>query len=121
MNQSHLAHNGFLEKLPYDIISNIFLYLGQQDCLNCMATCCDWYDIIPQFTKANWKTLLLDKKGISQLQEQNFRKHVKRVLFQDVQGNLLSKMMQKLLDYECTDIESLGKNIILKKNDNEMD
>ena len=101
--------NGFLEKLSYDIISNIFLYLGQQDCLNCMATCREWYYRIPQFTQANWKTLQIDTNGISQRHRQNLGKHVKRVLFDDVPEDLLSKMMQKLLECGCDEIESLGK------------
>ncbi|KAG2218184.1 hypothetical protein INT45_003610 [Circinella minor] len=107
MNQSNITHVGLLEKLPYDIISNIFLYLDQQDCLNCMATCRDWYDLIPQFTQANWKTIQLNSDGMSQYQERNLGKHVKHVKFDGIPENELSTMMQKLLDFECTEIESL--------------
>ena len=108
MNQSPITHVRLLEKLPYDIISNIFLYLDQQDCVNCMRTCREWYELIPQFTKANWETLRLGEV-ITHCHERNFGKHVKHVIFNGVPENELSTMMQKLLDFECTEIESLGK------------
>ena len=103
-----MAHVGLLEKLPYDIISKIFLYLHQKDCLNCMATCRQWYDLIPQFTQANWETIRFNSDGIRAYQEHNLGKHVKHVSFDYVPKHLLSKMMQKLLDFDCTEIESLG-------------
>ena len=112
MNQPSNVHIGFLKKLSYDIISNIFLYLDQQDCLNCMATCRDWYDHIPQYTEDNWETLQLNKNGVTQLQERNLGRHVKHVLFYNVQADILSITMQRLLDCGCSEIESLGKNII---------
>ena len=116
MNQSRSVTNGLLEKFTYDLISNIFyIYLDQQDCLNCMATCHAWYELIPQFTQANWKTLQLDKKGISLRQGQNLGKHVKHVLFKGVSEYLLSDTMQQLLDYGCDEIESLGKVYIKPK------
>ena len=114
MNESYIVNNVFLEKLPYDIISYIS-YLDQEDARFCMSLCREWYHRIPQFTHAKWKTLRLDQKGISPFQKRNLGKHVKYVLFQDVEADLLSKMMQKLLDYECTEIESLGKYYIEKK------
>ena len=109
MDPSSIVRIGFLKKLSYDIISEIFLYLNQEDCLNCMATCREWYARIPQYTQANWETLHLDQNGITQPEERNLGKHVKHVLFYYMQADLLSKMMQKLLDCGCTEIESLGK------------
>ena len=109
MNQSSIVNNGFLKKNSYDIISNIFLYLSQQDCLNCMATCREWYDDIPQFTQANWKTLQLDNKhGMTRRQERNLGKHLQHVSFEFVAEDVLSKMIQRLLDCGCTEIESLS-------------
>ncbi|KAI7854582.1 hypothetical protein BDC45DRAFT_507609 [Circinella umbellata] len=107
MNQSSIVHNGFLEKLSYDIISNIFLYLDQQDCLNCMAVCRQWFELIPHFTEDKWETLRLDGNGINHYQKLNLGKHVKHVFFDGVPEDLLSNMMQKLLDSECTEIEFL--------------
>ncbi|KAI7854593.1 hypothetical protein BDC45DRAFT_118980 [Circinella umbellata] len=119
MQQSSIVHNGFLEKLPYDIISNIFLYLDQQDCVNCMATCPEWYDLIPQFTQANWETISLYSDGISQYQERNLGKHVKHVKFDNVPEGVLLNMMKKLLDRECTKIESFGKILYAKTKKSE--
>ncbi|KAI7847303.1 hypothetical protein BDC45DRAFT_526540 [Circinella umbellata] len=107
MTQSSILPTEFLEKLPFDIISKIFLYLSQQDCLNCMKTCRLWYDLIPQFTKANWETLYFDGESIDQMIERNLGKHVKHVYFKYHGGHGLFNMMKKLLDYECTEIESL--------------
>ena len=114
MNHSRIVHKGFLEKLSFEIISNIFRYLNQVDCFNCMATCREWYERIPQFTQDNWKALQLDEKGISQHQVRNLGKHVKHVSFNDVGKYLISGMMQKLLDCEWDGIESLGKILYLR-------
>ncbi|KAI7854583.1 hypothetical protein BDC45DRAFT_507610 [Circinella umbellata] len=115
MNQSPITHVRLLEKLPYDIISNIFLYLDQQDCVNCMRTCREWYELIPQFTKANWETLRFGEV-ITHCHERNFGKHVKHVIFNGFRGPWLSKMIQRLLDCGCTQIKSLGKRLYRKRD-----
>ena len=80
-----------------------------------MATCREWYDCIPQFTKDNWKTLRLGNHDISLLQERNLGKHVKHVIFQDVREEVLSEKMEKLLDCGCDEIGSLGKILYRKR------
>ena len=94
MDQSCIVHSRFLRKLPYDIICNIFLYLDRQDCLNCMATCREWYDKVSQYTEDKWKTLQLGQDGITQRQERNLGKHVKHILFTRLPEDSLSNMMQ---------------------------
>ena len=115
MNQPSIINNGFLKNNSYDIISNIFSYFDQQDCLNCMETCREWYDLIPQYTEANWKIVDFVGNGISQRQERNLGKHVKHASFELVSECFLPKMMQQLLDCGCTEIESLGKILYKRK------
>ena len=50
MDQARIVNNGLLGKFPYNIISNIFLYLDQRDYLNCMGTCRGWYDSVRKAT-----------------------------------------------------------------------
>ena len=106
MNQPSIVNNGFLKNDSYDIISNIFVYLDQRDCLNCMATCREWCDDIPQFTQDNWKTISFEGTEISEHQKRNLGKHVKDVTVCFDSG---ATMIQQLLDCGCTEIESLGK------------
>ena len=54
---------------------------------------------------------------LANFKKKNLGKHVKHVLFDGVPEDLLSKMMQKLLDCGCDEIESLGKILYRKKEE----
>ncbi|KAI9275760.1 hypothetical protein BDA99DRAFT_496392 [Phascolomyces articulosus] len=47
----------FLNKLPYDIIHNIFSRLSQQDCLECMVVSTLWFQLIPQYATMLWRKI----------------------------------------------------------------
>ncbi|KAI8142222.1 hypothetical protein BJV82DRAFT_669884 [Fennellomyces sp. T-0311] len=109
---------GFLSALPNDVLFAIFEYLSKQDCLKCMAVCHDWYDAIPQYAQRAWEELLLDEWDADRVHHQTFElflgNHVKRVTitpsFQpssSVQEHTLYALLQKLLDWGCTNIGSL--------------
>ena len=106
---------GFLSALSSDIVLKIFSYLTQQDCLTCMAVCRDWYATVPQYSQDTWEELQLDWRDASidhQRRQQCLGSHVKRVSIKSMSDkeDLSSiTLMQRLLDWKCTRIQSLGK------------
>ncbi|KAI8145173.1 hypothetical protein BJV82DRAFT_667073 [Fennellomyces sp. T-0311] len=104
----------FMNVLHCDITIEIFSLLTQQDCLMCMSVCRDWYYAIPQYTQSAWKVLRLRQQDASKdhhRRERCLGSHVKRVVLQSVEDvdeeRPSSILMQRLVDWGCTKIESL--------------
>ena len=118
---------GFLSALYRDIVLEIFSYLTQQDCLTCMAVCRDWYATVPQYAQNIWKEIQLDRRDASidhQRQQQCLGSHVKRVSItstSDKEDLSSITLMQRLLDWKCTRIQSLGKPGKLTRNNSGSD
>ena len=105
----------FLNALNYDIVTQIISYLTQQECLACMAVCRDWYHKIPQHSQNIWREIELVRKDVpvNHLRRQQcLGSHVKRVVIlyvhSDKKRGSLTTLMQRLLDWKCTNIEYLG-------------
>ena len=108
-----LNQHGFIGRLPLDILPTIFSYLNQHECLTCMAVCRAWLTIVPEYAKSVWSTLRLYPRDL-QLRNQ-YRKlclgsHVKRVYLTKFRSDQdLYRMVQKIIQWGCTHIESLSK------------
>ncbi|KAI8138932.1 hypothetical protein BJV82DRAFT_276200 [Fennellomyces sp. T-0311] len=104
---------GFMAALHPDIILLIFSYLNQADCLTCMLVCRDWYYAIPQYAKSVWTTIDLDPSDayIENLcRARCLGGHVKNVTLRYFASEYeLTCILNKLLDWGCTKIKSLGK------------
>ncbi|KAI9270453.1 hypothetical protein BDA99DRAFT_501822 [Phascolomyces articulosus] len=119
-----------LDFLPYDIITKIFSYLEQKDCLTCMSVNRQWDNQVPQYTKNNWKTITISTRNVNIILDNNsgnilyaasgsrlsrcLGKHVKSITFQSIheeenngEGRELFILMQKLVDLGCDNVESL--------------
>ncbi|KAI9268110.1 hypothetical protein BDA99DRAFT_504857 [Phascolomyces articulosus] len=109
--ESHNQKFGFLDKFTFDIIAEIFSYLNQRDCLNCMATCRIWYNRVPEYTTSNWKTIQLfahsAKINIKERLDHCLGSHVKHVTLCKIQQNAFCTMLQRLKEGGCDEIESL--------------
>ncbi|KAI9250997.1 hypothetical protein BDA99DRAFT_563912 [Phascolomyces articulosus] len=117
----------FINQLPFDIVTSIFSFLNQQECLTCMSVCRPWFDEIPQYTINNWKTVQLfpsrqdNSNSRSDIANDDLNpyyrlkyclgNHLENVEFcgfseEDDQKKLLM-MMQMLIDCGCNQIQSL--------------
>ncbi|KAI9250961.1 hypothetical protein BDA99DRAFT_608253 [Phascolomyces articulosus] len=107
----------FVHDLPFDIISKIFSYLDQTECLTCMAVDRNWYYGVPHYVQSIWKTLEVLGSGDKALEEMinNKRrkfclgKHVKTIIFDtfgEEETNLYA-LMQYLLDCDCKQLETM--------------
>ncbi|KAI8138367.1 hypothetical protein BJV82DRAFT_295975 [Fennellomyces sp. T-0311] len=102
----------FLNALPYDVVIKIVSFWTQQDCLTCMAVCRNWYHMIPQFTHNIWREIQLHSGDIHldhQRRQRCLGGHVKRVVLLYMTPILL---MQRLVDWDCTKVEDLGKIVV---------
>ncbi|KAI8142873.1 hypothetical protein BJV82DRAFT_612545 [Fennellomyces sp. T-0311] len=105
---------GFMAALPADVVLEIFSLVSQQDCLRCMTVCRAWDNVIPQYMQHVWKQLTLgssDAYKSYKRRERCLGNHVKHVIL-DASSITPGKselycLMQRLLDWECTAIESL--------------
>ena len=102
--------------LNYDIVVQITSYLTQTQCLICMEVCRDWYSALPQYTQSSWRTLNL--RGREALRshlrrERCLGSHVRHVAIMDVYDDrkqkALTTLMERLVEWKCTQLESLGK------------
>ena len=116
-----VAEYNILNVLPFDVVTNIFSYLAQEDCLTTMAVCKNWYDRVPGHSETLWKALKLGSYDMLMVNKRLGRclgGHVKDVIMyfkEDDKKNdrkQLCNMMQFLLDHRCTEIESIGIAII---------
>ena len=107
-------HSAFATKLPPEILSLIFFYLSQRDCIRSMAVCKSWYTMIPNCSRRAWKKLVLHpayiRRGDHVRWEQCLGRHVKSITFSQFQDEgELYRMMQKLADCNCLHAEHIGK------------
>ncbi|KAI9485127.1 hypothetical protein BDB00DRAFT_942663 [Zychaea mexicana] len=47
----------FTHVFPAETVTDIFSYLDQKECIECMEVCRRWYDLIPSFTTRVWHQL----------------------------------------------------------------
>ncbi|KAI8145781.1 hypothetical protein BJV82DRAFT_666346 [Fennellomyces sp. T-0311] len=109
-SQPTQLHSGFPTELPADITFIIFSYLDQQDCLNCMAVCRAWYDIVPHCAQLAWESVRFHPRDFAahhQRREKCLGSHVKTVVLDSFLEQQLYDMMQQLLDWGCAEIHSL--------------
>ncbi|KAI9246750.1 hypothetical protein BDA99DRAFT_592358 [Phascolomyces articulosus] len=102
----------FLNKFSFDIITQIFSYLNQRDCLNCMKVCRTWYNDIPQYTAENWRTLRISSQEvihglINQRLLRCLGNHVKNVILITMNQDKVYTILQILQKSGCHGIESL--------------
>ncbi|KAI9494761.1 hypothetical protein BDB00DRAFT_871041 [Zychaea mexicana] len=101
----------FMAKLPFDVVTEIFAYLDQEDCLVCMAVCRGWYTQIPSYTENKWRSIQLSERDpyvVSSRRARCLGKHVKDVHFNKFKDeNALYVAMYRLLQLGCDEIESL--------------
>ncbi|KAI8142330.1 hypothetical protein BJV82DRAFT_616351 [Fennellomyces sp. T-0311] len=111
-NESLHYQIGFMGSLPSDVIPIIFSYLTRQDCIICMEVCRAWYQLVPQYSQKLWETIEMtsfDVGVVNRCLEQCVGDHVKNVIFASFdKEEHLHSMMQKVLDWGCTKIKSLG-------------
>ena len=110
-----------LNVFPFDVITNIFSYVAQEECLTAMAVCRNWYDRVPVYSETLWKTLKLGGSDMLMINKRLGRcleGHVKDVFIcfkeddKENDGKKLCGMMQFLLDHRCNEIESIGIAVI---------
>ncbi|KAI9246732.1 hypothetical protein BDA99DRAFT_576546 [Phascolomyces articulosus] len=111
-NHSQDPYVGFLNKFSFDIITQIFSYLNQRDCLNCMKVCRTWYNDIPQYTAENWRTLRISSQEvihglINQRLLRCLGNHVKNVILITMNQDKVYTILQILKKSGCHGIESL--------------
>ena len=103
---------GFMATLNPDVIPFIFSYLTRKDCLTCMQVCRAWYQVVPHYSQKFWETIKLtsfDVHCINKSLERCLGAHVKNVIFDSFDDEeQLHCMMQRVLDWGCTKIKSLG-------------
>ena len=120
LSRSKKGHAGFILDLPFDIVTMIFSYLDQKDCLRCMNVSRTWNKYIPQYSKNIWKSVRFGKRGFKYLQEAETDKnkyweqcvddHVKYVTFDTFQNERrFYDTMRKLIELGCNKLESIGK------------
>ena len=98
--------------LPFDIITSIFSFLDQEECINCMAVNRSWFHQVPIYTRDIWKQVRLSE---SDIRMPNYRRErcirytnsVKLDSFREEEE--LHFIMNKLLIWGCDGIESLSK------------
>ena len=99
--------------LPLELLPTIFSYLSQQDCVNSMAVCRDWYSLVPQYSQGVWEYLRISQRNVYKINkrwEKSVGEHVKKVVFLHIlDENQLYQLMQKLYDCNCTKLKSIGK------------
>ncbi|KAI8142905.1 hypothetical protein BJV82DRAFT_111021 [Fennellomyces sp. T-0311] len=101
---------GFIGALPGDIVLKIFSHVSQQDCLTCMATCRAWDRAIPEYSQLTWKKLVIEPSDTyknGQRRERCLGSHVKQVDIYATEESQLYLLMQRLVNWGCTEIESL--------------
>ena len=108
--------SGFIDFLPYDLVTSIFSYLDQNDCIQCLNICKSWRDRVPEYTKGVWQRLQINGRfenttSIDKAQGRFLGHHVKHVQVINVfkKKNTLFDVMKQILDYGCDKIESLGR------------
>ena len=69
LSRSKRGHIGFILDLPFDIVTMIFSYLDQKDCLRCMGVSRTWNKHIPQYSRSIWKSVRFSKGGFEYLEE----------------------------------------------------
>ncbi|KAI9251001.1 hypothetical protein BDA99DRAFT_206414 [Phascolomyces articulosus] len=106
---------GLLGTLPYDVVTMVFAFLNQNDCLNCMALNREWYNLVPDCSKSVWKTVVFCGRDIHiqphSRRAQCLGKHVRHIQLDmtlDEQEDIFYELVKKLLDWGCNEIESLG-------------
>ncbi|KAI8137153.1 hypothetical protein BJV82DRAFT_718421 [Fennellomyces sp. T-0311] len=99
----------FMTALPFDIVSEIFSYLDQDDCLNSMAACRSWYDRVPIYSTQLWRKVQLET-GDRRLKNQRFLRclgpHVRKVVLTASSKNELSLFLDTLRNQSC-EIQSI--------------
>ena len=122
MSENDNNNTSFINNLPFDIVTNIFKYINQHDCLTLMSCCRLFLNQIPQYTVNNWKTIRLSKNNNSNMLmniDDNLcfarclGSHVKKIEFNnfDIDRDVYT-MMQLLFDWGCNKVESLGTKVI---------
>ncbi|KAI8142915.1 hypothetical protein BJV82DRAFT_713618 [Fennellomyces sp. T-0311] len=109
-DEKELKNVGFMTALPSDIILEIFSYVSQQDCLRCMTVCQAWDSAIPQYTQHLWKHLTLGSNDVYndyRSRERCLGSHVKHLYVNVADDRELCVLVQKLVDWGCTEIQSL--------------
>ncbi|KAI9268990.1 hypothetical protein BDA99DRAFT_338995 [Phascolomyces articulosus] len=106
---------GFVDFLPYDIVSAIFSYLDQGECLTCLDVCSAWYKRVPEYTRTVWQTLKINnrfqKTMINSYRARFLGEHVKHVQISSFSKRTDEEFfmaMKQLFDCGCNKIESLG-------------
>ncbi|KAI7856686.1 hypothetical protein BDC45DRAFT_61386 [Circinella umbellata] len=116
----------FLNKLPYDIIHNIFSRLTQQDCLECMAVSMVWMELVPQYTTMLWKKIKIsfddndysdhEEELVTQLSPKMIRclgSHVRHIVISHCSEEQVHLILSILSKRGCSP-RTVGKYYILK-------
>ncbi|KAI7847730.1 hypothetical protein BDC45DRAFT_525173 [Circinella umbellata] len=120
--------SGFLNVLPYDVVTTIFSYLDQNDCIQCLNICKTWRDRVPEYTKSVWHTLKINGRfenttRMNKAQGRFLGNHVKHVqvihFIKKKNKNTFLDVMKQILDYGCNKIESLDFAFFETPNQNE--
>ncbi|KAI7859633.1 hypothetical protein BDC45DRAFT_496474 [Circinella umbellata] len=117
MSEIDNNYTSFINNLPFDIVTNIFKFLNQHDCLTLMSCCRLFLKQIPQYTVNIWKTIRLSKNNNSNMLmdiddslcfARCLGSHVKNIEFRnfDIDRDVYT-MMQLLFDWGCIKVESL--------------
>ncbi|KAI9494745.1 hypothetical protein BDB00DRAFT_927947 [Zychaea mexicana] len=102
---------GFMDALPFDIVSEIFSYLTQDDCIKSMSVSKSWYERVPIYCTHLWRTVeLLPGDRHKRLKNQRFLQclgpHVRKAVLSASSRDELSMFLATLLEYTC-DIQSI--------------
>ncbi|KAI8149898.1 hypothetical protein BJV82DRAFT_585147 [Fennellomyces sp. T-0311] len=100
----------FLDPLPVEIIVVIASHLDQRDCLACMAVCRSWYLTAPQYLQSVWKEVRITYNTFPICDPQWVRcvqHYTKSIVVDDYEYNKQYFIMQKLIDCQLREINSL--------------
>ncbi|KAG2224274.1 hypothetical protein INT45_000305 [Circinella minor] len=96
--------------LPFDIITAIFSFLDQQECINCMAVNRSWFHQVPMYTRYIWKHVRLSENDIRMpnYRREQCMRYVRSVQLDSFrEDEELYIIMNKLMTWGCDEIESL--------------
>ena len=100
----------FTLTLPAEIVSNIFGYLHQKDCIGCMLVCKQWHELFPGYIHSTtvWQDLTISPESWNKVSDSALRclgPHVKNVSIQSHDACVVLEG----LDRQRCGIKSLGK------------
>ncbi|KAI9251000.1 hypothetical protein BDA99DRAFT_206408 [Phascolomyces articulosus] len=109
-----------LNELPFDILTEIFSYLSQDECLTCMDAGPAWFHLVPHYSERVWENItLLERSFVKEdpRLKQCLGNHVKFVCLRvNRNKEILYDLLDKLAEYKCDQIERISTLLFAKIN-----